>query len=732
MAEMNIGFGKKTLRISALSENIIRVRVSKDFSETLFERYGIYRKADENCGQTTENGIRAGKLSAEYTNGEITFTTDKFSRTMRLFDCDNDGIADYFNAKLNNFQIPHLQIIGDGGENVSKPTEFQHESKYMTFPAGDEKYYGLGESNTDRIVLNGKTYMERVEYVKCEIPVPFLMTKAGFGILCNSTFWHGVDVCARKENEICWYLPDGDLDFTVFSGDNLPEILERFTYVTGRPALLPKWAYGLTFVEQYNADQFEVMHDAEKFRALGLPCDMFSLEPGWMTKNYDFSVNKKWNTQKFYICDWARGEKPRDNFFTAALQRYGYRLQLWLCCNHDFTANEERLAGNEVAPEIPAWFDHLKQFCNDGAASYKVDPCHVVDSYDETRMYANGKSEPEMHNLMQTLCVKEMYRGAAEHRKTRPMHHFCGGYTGAGAYSAFTTGDSGGKLKTLVWILNTGLSGISNITCDMDIFTKNTIHYCFFTAWCQLNSWSGFCHPWWAGDEMQEYFTFYDKLRYSLMPYIYSSAIQANKTGIPVCRAMPLMFDDKECENAICEYMFGENLLVGAFSDKIYLPAGCKWIDCWTKKVYEGGQEITPEIPENRGGPLFVRGGGIIVREEPKTYTDCVDADKLTVEVYPEGESSYTLYEDDGVTINGETSETVLTCVEAEKEITFTVSERKGSFNGMKKGRVYKVKMFTGEKPAEILVNEKKIQFTSEDGFAIFNTAEGIKNVITK
>ena len=97
---------------------------------------------------------------------------------------------------------------------------------------------------------------------------------------------------------------------------------------------------------------------------------MFSLEPGWMAKKYDFSIDKKWNTDRFYICDWMRGgKKPRPYEFTQALLRYGFKLQLWLCCQHDFTAYEEKLAGNDADFGISEWFEHLEKFCFDGAAA---------------------------------------------------------------------------------------------------------------------------------------------------------------------------------------------------------------------------------------------------------------------------------------------------------------------------------------------------------------------------
>ncbi|MBO4216976.1 MAG: glycoside hydrolase family 31 protein [Clostridia bacterium] len=728
MNYLSFDLGNKTLRISAYSKNVLRIRVSEGFGETLFERYGIYNPADFD-GTVSGDSIAAGELSASYGDGVVTVSSGRFTRRIEIGK-DVAEVKEYIDGKLGGLRPEYRQIIGDEAKRNYGTVDFHRDPKYIEITTEGETFYGLGESNEDRLILNGRTYLERVVYQRCEIPIPFVMTKAGYGVLCNSTFWHGVDVCERDKNKILWYLPDGDLDFMIFAGDTLGDILERFTYVTRRPMLMPKWAYGLTFTEQYYADQFEVMHTAEKFRDKKLPCDMISLEPGWMSKRYDFSVEKKWNTERFFINDWARKDDPYDankGFFLSALKRHGFKTQLWLCCQHDFTAHEENLAGNETDFGIPAWFDHLRAFVNDGASSFKVDPCHVCDSADEARVYANGKAEPEMHNLMQTLCVKEMYQGALAHTGRRPMHHFCGGYTGTGAYSAATTGDNGGGKKSMAWMLNLGISGFSNVSCDMDVHDRQRIHYGFFMPWSQLNAWSGFNHPWWETEDLYKVFEYYDKLRYRFMPYIYSTAINTNLTGMPFCRAMPLMFDDAECENPVSQYMFGEDMLIAAFAETVYLPAGTDWIDYWTGRIEKGGRTVRIEYPDDRGGALYIRGGAIIPTEEPKQYVDCRDAESVTLEIYPEGRSSRVFYEDDGVTMgyeNGARSSTVISCEVKKGGCTVTVGKREGSFDGICGGRTYTARVFMKDTPKAVTVNGKKTGFVRDGDYVVFGVGK--------
>jgi alpha-glucosidase (family GH31 glycosyl hydrolase) len=308
------------------------------------------------------------------------------------------------------------------------------------------------------------------------------------------------------------------------------------------------------------------------------------------------------------------------------------------------------------------------------------------------------------------------------------MHHYCGGFTGTGALTATNTGDTGGGLNTLAWVLNLGMSGVSNTTCDMNIFDTNGIHYAFFTGWCQLNSWAGFEHPWWAGEKHCNLFKFYDIMRYALMPYIYSHSIEANMTGTPICRALPLMFDDVNANNIVSEYMFGDNILVGAFSDKVYLPEGSVWYDAWTGKYYEGGQDVKVEIPEGKGGPLFIRGGAIIPTEKPKQYEDDVNTANLILNLYPFGKSEYTLYEDDGVTFDyegGARAATKFTMAENEKGFTLAIGAREGAFNGMTENRTYTAKVRLDKAPLSVTVDGEEKVFSYADGFATFEIGKG-------
>ena len=150
------------IRLEAYSENAVRVRVGSEFKETLFEKYGIYRKGEE-CGEVLENGVKTGKLSVVYSDGKIVFSSDKFTRTMQVGD-NVDDVREYMNDRLGKFRPEYIQIIGDEAKRHYGTVDFELAPKYIKIDTEGEKFYGLGESNTDRLILNGKTYLERIRF----------------------------------------------------------------------------------------------------------------------------------------------------------------------------------------------------------------------------------------------------------------------------------------------------------------------------------------------------------------------------------------------------------------------------------------------------------------------------------------------------------------------------------------------------------------------------------------
>lgn len=189
------------------------------------------------------------------------------------------------------------------------------------------------------------------------------------------------------------------------------------------------------------------------------------------------------------------------------------------------------------------------------------------------------------------------------------------------------------------------------------------------------------------------------KLRYRILPYIYATAFVNYLTGFPISRPLLLAFpNDLHCnrDQWPFQYMFGENFLVApVYADfnsmEIYLPEGSTWIDYWDKTCYKGGQVIDYSTSDMDKLPLFIRSGAIIPMRGEKNWIETGDVwDPLIIDIYPEGSSSFSLFEDDKRTTNyqvGEFSKTPIICIHDSSKTEIRIDEASGDYNGKPENR---------------------------------------------
>ena len=486
------------LRIQPVTPYVFRIRLdlTDGFQEPALIRYGILRNDWEPVDyfvNDEENSLtintQKASLSVSKKDGRITF-------------CDAGGTTLLREAITPNF---------------SKESGFCAEFELTE----GEKLYGLGDETRDRIQKRGHTAKMWVENVACYVPIPFLMSTGGWAIFLNTTWRHFFDVGDSQKDRLHFWGTGGQLDYYLIVGESLPILIDRYTEITGKPHLLPLWGYGLTFVCNQQANAREMLDDCLNFRRENIPCDLVGLEPGWMEKNYDFTTQKKWHPEKFYIPYWSQ---KGPHTFLGAAERLGFKMSLWLCCDYDLSIAEEKIfevtstedtessnrhpddfeqdghfgpvskPEKKLETEYEPWFEHLKKFVDQGASAFKMDGSNQVVEHPD-RKWGNGMTDEEMHNLYPTLLNKQMSLGFKEHTGKRSMIYSSGGYAGIQKYSATWAGDTGGGSKPLVSILNHGLSGHSNASCDMDVFSHAGIHFGFLMPWSQLCSWAYWRHP---------------------------------------------------------------------------------------------------------------------------------------------------------------------------------------------------------------------------------------------
>jgi alpha-glucosidase (family GH31 glycosyl hydrolase) len=736
--DLTLGSGD-VLRVEPVAANIIRVRLSADgkFEPSLMERYGIVRTdwPESRFSTREESGVtristEAGALEVRAGDGRVRLL-DRQGKTiceqilpqssrpsgadLQAFKTRQASLAEYFKGEKR--KAGQIQIVGSAAQDKTEYSEVMHEfdlpgnSFGATFSIRDgERFYGLGTGSSNRLQLRGYGYRLWTQYrgnfdfretrggwEQTEGPIPFLLSTGGWGIFVNTTWVHYYDLGRYEKDKAFFWGPGGQLDFYLLIGDTPAKLIELYTEITGKPRLMPLFGYGLTYVGQITQNEHEILNDARLFREKGIPCDIMGLEPQWMKKNYDTSHEKEWNPDKFYIPAWM-GPNSKGGTFIGGLDRIGLKLSLWLVCRDDMTMEEERQVairegrGKDFPAEPDAWFNHLQKFVRNGARCFKMDPENLIQEHPD-RKYYNGRCDLENHNLTQILYHKQMCLGYEQFTNQRAMTHYCSAYAGVQHWGATTMGDNGGGSKALVWMLNYAMNGHMNTSCDME--TRGAgVHFGFLQPWSQHNNWAYTNQPWFLGKQAEATYRDYARLRYSLIPYIYSAAYVGHLTALPILRPMPLVYpDDLKLADCTTQYMLGDSLLVTAFSDKVYLPVG-RWIDYWTAAQYEGPREMPCVWPKNRAGGLFIKAGAILPYWPDMDYVGEQPVETMKLHVYPEGKSGYTLYEDDGDSLaylKGAVVKTPVRCEAGASQVTLTIDPRQGAYRGMPAKRGYEV-----------------------------------------
>ena len=766
------------MRIDPLAANLFRVRVAKDggWTESGLNRYGILKRdwaAVKSERTATELRTAAAELVVDAATGVIRFRSRVAAADLAI----------------------GTKLAGEG-----------YEVRFPLTPG--ERVYGLGDVSRENIQRRPGRYEIWVKNVNSYIPMPMAVTSKGWGMLMNTTWRNFVDVGQKDPAAMVCSAPAGELDFYIFTGADYRALMDIYTQLTGRPRMLPIFGYGFTYVANENIDMFGLLHEACEFRDRDLPCDVIGLEPGWMEKFYDRSTRKEWNKKRFIFPYWA---PTGGHTFVGAMNRMGFKLSLWLCCGYDLFRYEEQCVAGQarklgLKPDIPAdvtetwqddritgenkdprlagnakmmyeklgakegafkegdlpWFEHLKKFVDQGAQCFKLDGAWQViegNGGPKNRKWANGKSDEENHNLYPLVYDKQMARGFEEYTRTRAMVYSAGGYVGVQQFVATWAGDTGGGAKPCASLLNLGMSGHVNQSCDMGTFNPQSLHFGMLQTWSQQNNWAYWNQPWHQRPAGVETFRNYVKLRYRLIPYLYAAAAEANRTGWPVMRSLPFCYPDvPEYDACKTTYLLGPNLLVAAFTDEATVPEGL-WYDWRTDERIGGpcrrpiaaakacadmstGPEAEGRWHDSRmdgrtagsgrrnrktapewGGGLYVKAGAVI---PTAPEMDCLDVgwnDEWILEAYTGADGTGEIYEDDGLSLayeKGVSARIPLTLKDSGVKVTLSVGRRSGPFQATAERSVTVRFHGLSDRPASVMVAGKTVDGTWDAGAKVF------------
>ena len=696
------------IKLYFLTDEIIRVRASfdKEFAE---ESYILSLTAWEDRLDSLFTGERtriAPVIPAiEETENRITFTTaslrlefDINPICVRLY--DSAGVELYSSLSGNPFTL-------DSNKRIT------HYSRMNE----NDCFYGFGEK-TGLLNKNKEFLRQRAtdamgyDPVKADTlykHIPFYIrlnrdTKKAVGLFYHNFFESVFNMGREKSNYwpryTYWQADGGDIDLFFIGGDSIKCIVDNYTLLTGRPALLPKRALGYQGSSMYYPELEKDSDDAvlnfiDTIKAEGFPIDGFHLSSGYTSQNGKRCVFT-WNTERFknpsayfsamnekgaqnvpnvkpgiLLCHPLFEEFVKRDLFVkdskdpttfAAGSWWGGTGAFW-----DFTKPEAR----------KAWREYLIQnVIAVGTNSIWDDNCEYDSILDkDARVDFDGKGGTigQLKPLMSTIMCKMGGDAVREHDPNARPYIVCrSGSSGIQKYAQTWCGDNLTCWEALKYNIPTitgmGLSGQPNEGADIGGFAGPAPSEELFVRWVQNGIFQArfSIHSASNDNTVTEPWMFRDSadiirkailLRYRFTPYLYSLEYEASITGAPVMRALVYEFQNEaNVYDESFEFMFGRDILVASVLDegatvrRVYLPSGSKWYD-WNNnyKCYDGGQYINVPVTIE-SIPMFVREGAIIPMADNQPMS--MEHDKVTslhIIAIPGQERTYTLYDDDGV-----------------------------------------------------------------------------------
>ena len=719
------------IRILFLTDSILRIRAGfdGDFAE---ESYSLVMTAWEDRMDDFLKGrrIRVAAADAVLSDGDrqaviegslLKVVVEK--DPLRICVYDKEGT-------LLHADIPDLAYMEDSNHRRIHTSEISPEDCFYGFgeKSGDfnkaQKFMGM--SPKDAMGYNPKETDSLYKHIPFYIKLS-RSTRKAVGYFYHNTYECDFDMGREKSNY--WkphsrYRTDGgDIDLFLIAGPSVRQVVERYTDLTGKSAMLPRYALGYLGSSMYYPELDEDCDDAildfiDTTKEEKIPVDGFQLSSGYCTVETDKGIKR-------CVCTWnkKRFKDPRE--FFAQMDKRGVsvspNVKPGILLIHP-KLDEMKARGMFVKasdsdePGIGTWWGgkgvfadftkpstrtYWKEMLRENVLEYGTssvwnDNCEYDSLVDkdcrcdfEGKGGTIGQLKSVMSNIMCHITDEAIHETFPN---TRPYIVCRSGHCGIQRYAQTWAGDNltcWDSLKyNIATILGMSLSGVANQGCDIGGFYGPSPEAELMVRWIQngifqprfsihsTNTDNTVTEPWMYGD-CTGYIREAIGLRYQLSPYLYSLMERAHETGLPIMEPMCSAFqNDVRCYEEGVDFMFGDSLLVanvvekGASARKVYLPEGETFYDFYTRTAYEGGAVI--ELPVDLGSiPLLVRSGAIIPMAEDKLDNlKTQQTEHLRILCAADRDGRFALYEDDGISMDYENGSYLKT------DITMTAGER--------------------------------------------------------
>ena len=539
----------------------------------------------------------------------------------------------------------------------------------------DEYVYGLGERFTP-FVKNGQVVemwnedggtASEIAYKN----IPFYVTNKGYGILVDNEGDVAYEIASEKVERIQFSVEGERLDYYVISGKTPMGTVEKYTDLTGKPALPPAWSFGLWLTTSFttNYDEATTSGFIQGMADRHIPLHVFHFDCYWMDAyewcNFEWDpatfpdpkgMLKRYHDRGLHICVWINPYIGQKSCLFKEGKDHGYLVKktdgsvwqtdLWQpgMALVDFTN-----------PDAVAWYQgKLKTLLDMGVDCFKTDFGERIPVKDIA--YFDHSDPVKMHNYYTYLYNQAVFELLERERGTGEAVLFARSATvGGQQFPAHWGGDCSASYVSMAETLRGGLSlslgGFGFWSHDISGF-ESTAPADIYKRWCQfgllsshsrLHGSSSYRVPWLFDDEACEILKEFVNLKCRLMPYLYGQAVRSHTEGRPVLRPMVLDFpQDRACDTLDRQYMVGDFLLVAPIFKEngevqYYLPEGT-WYNLITEKEVTGGK-WQKETHDYHSLPLMVRPNSILPlgNNDQRPDYDYADGVTLVVSAFDEG-----------------------------------------------------------------------------------------------
>lgn len=713
------------LKLQPYTNSIIRITYTLQDEFSSHKTLGIIAEADSVDWDVseTEEAIElstdslhlsisrfTSAITYRYKNGKLLLSEANYdSKLMEAFDSyktilDEDSVI----------KIETADGIKDSIVNAKKSYDrtLYHTKLQMQWQDG-EALYGMGQHEEG--ILNLRGHVQYGHQANMKIAIPFLLSTNNYGLLLDT-----YSPTIFNDNEFGSYLYTEaveELDYYFIHGDNFDQIISGYRSLTGQAAMLPRWAFGyMQSFERYESAD-ELIATVEEYRNREIPLDSIVLD--WQS----------WEGEKWGQKTFDNNRFPDPKAMTDKLHDLGAHFMISIWPNmRDMTPNNQEFkekgglfqqsdiydAFDQDAKDlywkqtkeglfdygVDAWWtDSCEPFAPEWSCRNKPEPGRNFTAFHETARTYMDETLTNAYAFVHSKTIFEGQRNVTSDKRVTNLTR--SGYTGQQRFgNIFWSGDIAAKWSTLKNQIAAGLnfcaSGLPYWTLDIGAFfvkhglpwfwdgdyelgNQDPAYRELYTRWFQYATFLPVLRAhgtdtrrevWQFGEEGSPHYDAivkFIKLRYKLMPYIYSLAGMVTQRDYTMLRLLAFDYgEDSNVYDIDDQFMFGNALMICPVTEassaaaglltvnrEVYLPKGSDWYDYWTGDRYEGGQMITASASID-AIPIFVPSGAVIPMTKPVQYTKEMDDKEYDLHIYTGHDGSFTLYLDEGDNYNYE------------------------------------------------------------------------------